>query len=437
MNRPLTTSVLAALLLGACDAAPAAPTCATTGMGDLTVNISGLPVGVNGHVTVVGPAGTFVVASTITLSGVSAGTYDLIPRNRATSDSIVSRMYGVAGGARAVCVSAGLTRTTQMTYAPIASAGKVWVGAGGSSLGFTTEQLVATATLAPAVSAFTRGSVGATFDRDGNLWVRGAGPADPHLMRFAASTLGSTGTPTPDRNINIPGLTCEGSSALAFDESGDLWVSLGCVGAVVRLEESQLTQSGSATPQVVLSNMERPDGIAFDGAGNLWVADDHQLRRYDASRLGASTSTPSDLTVTIDRPVAPSPNDMQLNVNHLAFDAAGALWGGSYGQNAFFKFDLASIPATGSQRTTPSPIIYIGSFAQPRGFAFDNGGGLLVAHNSTTFARLSPAQLTVTTIPSQPITPARVFASSSILGYAENVVLFPAPAGTPLYHRAR
>lgn len=440
MRRPsflVSSVVVGALLASACGEAAVAPVCAASGTGSITISITGVPTGVTPSVSVTGPGGTTVVTATTTIPGLAGGRYTISSAPRAIADSLVSGYVRGTVPADGVCLRGGEVLNVPVQYAAIPSAGKVWVGSGSSSLAFTSPQLAATATLAPAVSADTRGSTGAAFDRDGNLWVRGQSATEPHLMRYSAASLGSSGNPTPERSINISGVNCQGSGAIALDESGNLWLSISCQNRVVRLTAAQLAVSGIVSPAVQITGLVAPEGLAFDAAGNLWLADNTHLRRFNAARLNANISAAADLRVTFTTPSPPSQGATGLTVNHLAFSPSGALWVSSYVNYALYRVESAIVAATGAQDTQVSRILYVSSFAQPRGFAFDNSGGVMIAYLGSSFARLSPTQLQSSVLLPNTVTPQRTYASSSIVAFAENVALFPAPATTPLYSRAR
>lgn len=91
--------------------------------------------------------------------------------------------------------------------------------------------------------------------------------------------------------------------------------------------------------------------------------------------------------------------------------------------------------ATGAQLATPTRILYLNEFSQPKGFAFDNAGGLFVGTEQSRFGRISPAQLDVNSTPAAPTVPQRTIASGSILGFGDDIAIYPAPSGTPLFHR--
>lgn len=433
----VASALLGAALLTACgDGLTGAP-CDTTGTGNIAVSITGLPAGMDANVWAIGPADTVQLTETSTLTGVSGGRYHFTSIPVEVVDSTVSRMLVGTVPTNFFCLRDGAAINVAIPHTQVGSSGKVWVGAGYNSLGFTTAQLATTATLAPQVTSATRGSAGAAFDNFGNLWVRGFTASEPFLMRYSAASLASNGAPVPDRAINLSGVSCEGTTGMAFRSDGSLWISIGCEQRVVQLAAAQLATSGTVTPTTQITGLVAPEGLAFDLAGNLWVADATHLRRYNSARLSLSITTAADLRATFKTPSPPAPADTSLNVHNIAFSPSGELWLSTYGQNALYRVEAAVVAATGAQHTLVSRIIYFSSFAQPRGFAFDNTGGVFIAYLASSFARLSPAQLGSSVLLPSTVTPGKVYASSSIVAFAENVALYPAPAATPLYSRAQ
>lgn len=425
-----------ALLLTACgEATPPVP-CTEGATGDLVVTVNGVPAGLTADVQVTGPGGTFNLTASQTLSGIATGSYTVAGTMLVGSDSLVSAAYAASAQPATVCVRDAVSRSATVRYDQVPTSGALWYGAGYYALGFTSAQLVTTATLSPTVTAGTRGGAGLTFDQSGNVWVRGQSSSDPALMRYAASALAATGNPLPDRTIGIAGLNCLGPGALAFDAAGNLWMSLACQGRIVRLTPAQYGASGTVTPTVQISGLTNPQGLAFDAAGNLWVGDETHLRRYDAARLAANISTAADLSVSFTTPSPPTPGATALSAFHVAFRPNGELWVSSYGEKALYRVETAVVTATGTQATQVARIVYLNEFTMPKGFAFDNNGGLWVGTEQSKFARLAPAQLDVNSTPGAPTVPQRTIASGSILGFGDDVAIFPAPPATPLYHRA-
>src|SRR5580698_5158846 len=138
------------------------------------------------------------------------------------------------------------------------------------------------------------------FDAQGNLWV--ADTSNNRILEYlaplttgeaASVVLGQTGfnsevcngtTSTP-----FPTTLCA-PSALAFDSSGNLWVTDEANDRVLEFMKGSGFVSGQAASLVIgevgfgskgcnissqasSTTLCYPDGIAFDSSGNLWVAD--------------------------------------------------------------------------------------------------------------------------------------------------------------------
>jgi len=414
--------------------------CPPSGSGDLVVNISGLPGGVNAKVRVTGPSGfNQNLTASQTFTATAAGTYTVSAEKVAQSDPLIRTAYSPGLGGSPACVRNGQATTVTVSYAQIPSSNKLWLDNGnppsGSSplLGFAASLLGSTATQSPSVSAGTVNLRDLTFDPDGNLWGIGGTTADPTLVRYPASSLSTSGSKTPDRRINIAGITClPGARRLAFDASGNLWVSVPCANKVVRVGAAQLGASGTVTPAVEITGLNGPEGLAFDASGNLWVANRGAQRvvRFNANRLSASTSGP-DLTIESK---TPGPVISTLDASLLAFDASGNLWVVAFGANVVYRLTPSDQSGSGSETLTPSPQVSIPVGALLEGKAFDEGGGLWISYSAGKFARLSPAQLATSSTSGSPTTPERIITSASI-GYAGGLALYPAPAGLPLYHK--
>jgi streptogramin lyase len=250
------------------------------------------------------------------------------------------------------------------------------------------------------------------------------------VLRLPAASLGTSGQKTAD--ISLKGGPLEGgfprARALAFDPSGNLWVSVGFNDKIVRYTPAQISTSGSPTPGVELTGLNGPLGLAFDGAGNLWVAfsGEDRVARYNASRLTASSTSSPDLVIEA---LTPPPVIGTLSSPlGLAFDASGNLW-------VNFNGTLARITPTeqqGSGSITLTPAVQIGLTVTglPEGIVFDESQNLWFALSVGEFGRLGPGQLTS----SGDKTP-EVMIHSPDTGYAGWFALYPAPAKLPLYHR--
>ncbi len=424
-----------AAAFGAVALATALTACPVTcgSSGTLTFTLNGLPGGLSAVVTATGPGG----ARTLTLGAntLPSGTYTISAPVVTSSDPIVRTVYtpSVSFATVQVCDSTGPVAVS-VTYAPIPSSGKLWVGNANASnelLGYASGGLGASGSPAATVGASVKGGRGFAFDRDGDLWEIGGTTADPTLIRYPASALGASGAKTADREINLSGLSClPGAADLAFDAAGNLWVSVPCANKVVRIASAQLGASGTVAPAIEITGLASPEGIAFDASGNLYVADG-TLKRYDASRLSASSAAAPDLEITAQ---SPGPSIAALGANHLAFDASGNLWVSDFGHNVIYRLTSANRSGTGAVTITPTIQISPSVQALLEGLAFDESGGLWFAYTIGKFARLAPTQLLSSSTAGSPTTPATIIASADV-GSAAFVALYPAPAALPMYHR--
>jgi sugar lactone lactonase YvrE len=407
-----------------------AETCAAGGGdGALVIVIAGHDTGA---VTIEGVPGTTTTSGAVTTS---AGTHQITAgRVSEAQAGITSLVYEGTVDQPNACVRAGERTVVAVTYAPVPTSGKLWVGIGNgpgeaSMLGFAPASVASTRTSAADVVANTGGSDGFTFDRDGNMWVLGGTTADPPLARYPAAAFASDGVKIPDVTIDSPsfGSATPGPKVVAFDPSGNLWVSVVAENKVVMFTAAQLAAGGSPTATVERMELPAPQGLAFDSLGNLWVAayDADAVIRIDAADL--TTSGPGgDLTITAQ---TPPPNREPLTTPiSLAFDALGDLWVNYFGTLA--NISVAEQRGTGAVTITPGVQITTDVLTLPVGIAFDQDGGLWFAHAVSKFARLAPAQLQL----SGATTPDLVVTSPDV-GSAAWFALYPAPAFTPLYHR--
>lgn len=429
----LVVLVVLALAVGVVGCGDDSDTCPEGGTGALQLNVSGLPGSTSAAVTVTRGTESRSVTSTTQLGGLGSGMWTISASPVAVSGGLVRAAYD-APEKKEVCVRDGETANGSVAYALIPSSQKLWLSTSTGSAeveAFAETSLTATGTQPATV--LMRGSpgipraAGLAFDLRGNLWVAlGSG----ELRRYPASVLGTSGTKMADVTLTGPALSTgvPGPIDIAFDSAGNLWTSIGWSNKVLRFGASQITASGAPTPEVELSGLGDPHALAFDASGNLWVGDHTsgapRVHKVAVSALAASgTVSPARSIDSKDT----SPVISFTGPAGLAFDAAGNLWVAYGTQGVVVRLTPADLAGTGTATVTPSVQIDAGG---PKGIAFDEAGNLWMAYNSGKISRLSPAQLAVSGAP----TPDVVITSPD-LGATDGVAIYPAPASLPLYHR--
>ncbi len=405
--------------------------CAEDGSGSVQVVINGLPAGVDAAITLEGAASTPVTASE-TLTDLAGGSYRITAERVFDTDPMVRTVYHPTLATSSLCLGDGETSTLTVTYAAIPTSNKLWSPNGNADAGllaFGSDVLAESGTPDGDPALAVPVGTDIVFDRDGNLWAKGATLAEPHIVRYSASDLARSGAPTFDRGFNISDVPCiPALRALAFDPHGNLWAST--CGEVVRLASADLVATGTReiAASATLSGLVDNQDLAFDADGNLWVADDGRVVRFDSERLTADDSAAPDRTLTIS-----AGDTRTLGASFLAFDSAGALWVADFGGNSLSRLPSSALNGSGEAEVTADVTftLDVGAlFARP---AFDDSGALWIAYTQGKIAGLSAEQLTVSSGPGAPVSPAVVIDSPN-LNYAANLAFFPAPAGLPLFH---
>ncbi|HUB68920.1 MAG TPA: NHL repeat-containing protein [Acidimicrobiales bacterium] len=264
---------------------------------------------------------------------------------------------------------------------------------------------------------------GLTFDHAGDLWVSSSNTNT--LVEYKRAELAGHSplpsvTISPDSNGSL-----NGPGGLAFDSAGDLWVANTGVTTVVEYSAAQLAKSGSPTPEVTISNSNftTPYGVALDSSGNLWVSDNDQptspgVWEYPKSQLAKASPAPA---VTLNLPVSPLGDDTRSG---LAFDSAGNLWVVNSGGGALVEFAKSQLA---KRTSTPHVTITAGtsnSLNAPDGMSIDSSGDVWVANTgSSTIVEFAKSELSKSGSPK----PIRTIAGTSTgLNFPMDVEVAPA-----------
>lgn len=408
--------------------------------GSLTVNISGLPSGVNGDVLVTGPGGfTQTLTTSQTLTGLNLGNYAITPRSVQQQNTVVNTVFD--GANSTATVSANATANATATYTARGGSGAMWIANRGGPLARYDAGALGASSNAEPGGSLNPGAgsapAGMAFDKQGNLWVLDAN--NKKVLKFSSAKLSGTGTVTPDVVISDNAGSLDITYALAFAPDGSLVVSnVAAPGngrlssTLVRYAPNQLEQSGNPVPALILdiqaSRNDSARGIAFDAQGNLWVGSTTgDLMRYTNTQINQTGIVTNEAATRVRGP--------QGLASGLAFDAQGNLWvsrestGGK--PSHIVKYTPAQLAAGTPGPNPPVPDVTLTGLAVSGGtlMAFDNAGNLWFTGgfaNNNVF-RLNANQLTANGAP----TPAVVLTSPS-LNIPSGIAFNATPANLPL-----
>ncbi len=229
-----------------------------------------------------------------------------------------------------------------------------------------------------------------TFGRHKNLWVTSLGTGNGlfPIVEIGRADIASlkTGKLAKRKVVIIPGevFGSSASTGLGFDAAGDLWVATVGGRAIMKFRRNQIEQSGNPRPRIVIASpVFFPWAIRFDASDNLWAIADDQVWRF-APRDRAASGPPNP-SLRVDPPDGLSPVD-------LAFDSAGNLWlaGPASSGDEIEMITAGDLAGTGEISPTAAVSITSSAFGVPvdsgtclGGIDFDHSGDLWTSVTGT------------------------------------------------------
>jgi sugar lactone lactonase YvrE len=206
---------------------------------------------------------------------------------------------------------------------------------------------------------------GMSVDTSGHLWILSFGKYGGNPVTVLVFDLPLKASSLPKYSFVLSGT--DGSDALAFDPSGDLWASSPGNNEVLEYS-GPFTKSGTLSPALTLDGGGyQPYGIAFDKSANLYIS------------IFNSTGTNSIAVAKPPYTSSPYFLDGLNSPGSLAFDRAGNLFSSSNGSAAaVVRYDASDL----KKGAKPSVVDPAGlpSSSYMSAFAFTSTGDLYVAN---------------------------------------------------------
>jgi streptogramin lyase len=202
------------------------------------------------------------------------------------------------------------------------------------------------------------------------------------------SRSGTPSEPVPTETPAAPEPLFTDPVGVAFDRAGDVWVADYRASTLQRFDSSDLAKTGEVhvQPTVRIADVGGPNQLRYGPDGRLWVVsyDANQIRAYDPASLASGSPRPA---IVIRGPRIGSPTD-------LAFDTVGHLWIANQDSGELVAYTAEQLRTSGAP--APATIVHIAGFGSgtAEAIAFDREGRLWVSgYDDDAVVAVAPGDL--------------------------------------------
>jgi sugar lactone lactonase YvrE len=166
-------------------------------------------------------------------------------------------------------------------------------------------------------------------------------------------------------------------SGIAFNTAGDLYLTAGGFGEVLRIRSRNLEADEPGVAQTFATHVEGANGIAFDKSNNLYVTGGRNGRIYRTGPEGGKAEVFAQIQPHT-RKLPDGKTEQAITANGIIFDSAGTtLYVADTARGAVWKLPLGADGKAGQPALLTQSALLEGA----DGPAFDSQGNLWVAAN--------------------------------------------------------
>ena len=289
----------------------------------------------------------------------------------------------------------------------IDASGRITTKAGDGTAGFSGDG-------GPSTSARVNAPGAIVVDAAGSIYIADTG--NNRVRKIAASGLISTIAGSGTAGFSGDGgpaalAQLNGPLGLAFDAAGNLYIAdeansrirkVDAAGVITTLAGTGVAGFSGEGGQASLANLNFPKAVAIDGAGNLYISDTRNLRVRRVSSTGVITTYAGAGMRNFTGDGGPATQALMRAPHGLGIDRSGNLLICDYGNNEIRRVDASGIITRVVGSALP-PDVGDGGLAtdavlaHPRSVAVDRSGNVFISDwNNNRVLRVTPGGIVST-----------------------------------------